>query len=102
MKDRVASRATRGIVYGGVFYDISFRMNGRPPVPVLYLEPIGSAYIKNVFLLSKEQQHWYERTIAEALRCKRLEDKISMPITLVLSEKSPNIVEDKGRTRKKN
>ena len=83
-EDKLASRSTRGIVYLGVVYDISFKMKGRPQVPSVHLNPINSTLIGEISLLNNQQQTDCEKAIAERLRI-GLDGKISIPLNLVLS-----------------
>jgi|GEM_PF-1786840 len=92
--DKTASRIARGIIYQGAYHDIFFRMNGRPSIPTLYLEPIDPGYIEDISRLNEGQQTDIEKIIAEALRA-RLENEIKITLPLVFSKYSIAIAEEK-------
>lgn len=84
--DRYASRFSRGVIYGGVCYDISFDMMGKPRIPSLHLKMIDTELIEEIAPLKEEQQIDIEKEIAQALRT-RLEGRIKLTLPLVFSDK---------------
>ncbi|MBI2632367.1 hypothetical protein HYW75_05160 [Candidatus Pacearchaeota archaeon] len=81
--DNYASRFTRGVVYGGNCYDISFQMRGKPGTPELNLKKIDLKLIEKIVPLGENQLTEFEKGIELALRT-RLRNEIKLNIPLVL------------------
>ena len=88
--DHYATRFSRGVIYGGICYDISFGLIGRPGIPALLLKMVDTELIEEIAPLKEEQQIDIEKEIAQTLRT-RLEGRIKLTMPLIFSGNSNSL-----------